>query len=209
MAREIITLEDIECLELKENILHCEKEILKFMKILRNHVALRTPSYQAELVKHWADEDVRYAFKEERMLKQIQRSDNGLSFGLFGSSLGYHVVWAFDLLGRPIESKSLYDFESKWYKNVIYFVYRQGETLPDHQINKSRFFSVFVAGMDYRENGTCEEFHKRLAHNNDNYPLTSILNPKVATRAVIEIKRILDEYFLFEEMKHEFETYDE
>ena len=75
--------------------------------------------------------------------------------------------------------------------------------MDEHEAEKGRFFSIYVAGMEYHEDGTYEKHHQRLAHNNDNYELTSILNAKVATRAIKEINHVIDEYLLLERVKSE------
>ncbi|WP_373261890.1 hypothetical protein [Hungatella hathewayi] len=203
--KELIKLNEIECDEIKKNILQCENEILKFTGILRKHMKLTSVRMKAknlnELLKI---EKTDPAFRQESMYTRITKSAGyGYRVNTQVDITAYQVIWAFDLTGKKIESHTLYDFDKEWIENVLYFVFEQREYMDEHEAEKGRFFSIYVAGMEYQEDGTYEKHHQRLAHNNDNYELTSILNAKVATRAIKAINYAIDEYLLLEGVKSE------
>ena len=95
------------------------------------------------------------------------------------------------------------DLDKKWIENVLYFVYEQREYTEDHEANCSRYFSIHVAGMEYHENGTYEAHHQRLAFNNENSELTSILNAKVAIKAIELMNHAINDYKLLVKIKKE------
>lgn len=203
--KELIKLNEIECNEIKKNILQCEKEILKFTEVLRRHIKLVNVIAKAKSINELLKiEKADPTFRQESMYTRITKSaGHGYRVNTQVDTTEYQVIWAFDLTGKKIESHTLYDFDKEWIENVLYFVFEQREYMDEHEAEKGRFFSVYVAGMEYHEDGTYEKHHQRLAHNNDNYELTSILNAKVATRAIKEINHVIDEYLLLERVKSE------
>ncbi|WP_097006701.1 hypothetical protein [Lacrimispora amygdalina] len=204
--KELISIDEIECPEIKENIFICEKELLKFAEVIRKHIRIAACQEIYSVNEMLKVQEEFPVLRKERMYTQIT-VEKGT--GYIGNTPvvdnDYQVIWAFDLIGNEIKSNTLFDFDKQWIEKTLYFTYEQSEHLPFHEADRGRFFSVFVAGLGYSEDGTIEKQHFNIAHNNDNCDLTSILNSKVATRTIQEINKVLDEYLLFKKVNKEFE----
>lgn len=109
------------------------------------------------------------------------------------------------MTGKPIQIDTSFYFDKNWIENVLYFVLTEDEYVDNNTKIGIRFFHVFVNGMEYVEDGTVEESSRRIAHNNDNYELTSCLNKNTARRAILEINRVMKEYVLNEGLTTEFQ----
>jgi hypothetical protein len=204
--KELVNINEIECPEIKENILICEKELLKFTEVIRKHIRIAACQELHSVKEMLKVQEEFPVLRKERMYTRIT-VEKGT--GYIGNTPvvdnDYLVIWAFDLIGNEIKSNTLFDFDKQWIEKTLYFTYEQSEHLPFHEADRGRFFSAYVAGLTYSEDGTIEQHHIRIAHNNDNYNLTSILNSKVATRTIQEINKVLDEYLLFKKVKKELE----
>ena len=196
--KESITFDMIGCDEIKENMKACEDGILGFVKVIRNYIEIGQfigkncpPQETWELIKKSP------FFTKDSMYIRISRNPTA---GYIGNdrcdAVAYEVIWAFNLTGETIDSKSWFDFDEEWIEKTLYFRFTQDELLPMHKASRTRFFEVYVAGLNYSENAFIEKYHQRIARNTDNYPLTSILNPKVAARTILQIRKVQEEYAL-------------
>lgn len=202
--RELINIDDIECPEIRKNAQICQQEILKFNEIMRNHIVFASTHNSLNIKEIFKIQSEDPVLRAENMFVRVTKNK---STGYRGNTKvdanDYKIIWAFDLTGKKVESYSLYDFDKRWIEKTLYYVFEQDEYLPEHEAQKSRFFSIYVAGLEYRENGLIDDHHVKLAHNNDNMELTSILTPKVATRTIDEMNKVIREYLLLEDIKKE------
>lgn len=202
--KEIIKESEIQCEEIKHNIRQCENAILNFVSVLRKHikiVGIENASNLTELLNIQRTDPV---LTKATMYKRITKSkEQGYRINTKVDTMNYQVIWAFDLSGEKINSYTLYDFDKEWIENVLYFIFEQSEYLAEHEANVSRYFSISVAGMNYSEAGIFEQHHRRLAFNNENSDLLSILNAKVATRTIESINQAIDALILFRKLEKE------
>ncbi len=190
------SINEIKSKKLRENVLKCEEEILKFAKTIKEHIKfdmdnLKTPSEVFDSFNK------NLFFTCDNMERIITRKD---SFEYIGNTRYdanlYEVIWAFNFVNERQPHVSKVDFDEHLAEHMLYFKFSQSEILPQHEAGNSRFFKMYVAGLSYSEDWTVESHHHPIAHNNNNYPLTSILNPKSATRTVQIINQTLNEYKL-------------
>lgn len=198
------SINEIGSSELRENVLRCEEEILKFAKAVKKHVkfdmdSLKTP---AEIFDFF---DKNSFFTRDNMERIITRKDSFeyVENTRYDANL-YEVIWAFDFVNERQPHVSKVEFDEHLAEHLLYFKFSQSEILPQHEASNSRFFKMYVAGLSYSEDGTVENCHHQLAHNNNNYSLTSILNPKSATRAVQVINQTLEEHKILTSLTKEF-----
>lgn len=202
--KELIKQNEIKCEEIRKNIEQCENEILKFVNVLRSHVNILALHDICSINEFLKIEKTDPILREESMYKRVTKSESlGYKVNTRVNTTEYQVIWAFDLTGKIIDSHTLYDFDKEWIENVLYFEYEQREYTDAHEADCSRYFSIYVAGMEYHECGTYEQHHQKLAFNNENRELTSILNAKVAIKAIELINHAIHEYTLFEKVKNE------
>lgn len=202
--KELIKQNEIKCEEIRKNIEQCENEILRFVNVLRSHVNILALHDICSIKECLEIEKTDPILRKESMYKRVTKSESlGYKVNTRVDTTEYQVIWAFDLTGKTIDSHTFYDFDKQWIENVLYFVYEQREYTDDHEADRGRYFSIFVAGMEYHECGTYEPHHQKLAFNNENRELTSILNAKVAVKAIELINHAIHEYTLFEKVKKE------
>lgn len=203
--KELITIDSIECDEIKANAKIYEKEILKFTEIVRKHIPIASTRDMLDIKKIFATQESDPVLRKDRMHTLVtKKRSTGYKINTKVDTNSYKVIWAFDLAGNGLESSTYFDFDEQRIEKALYFVYEQSEYLNNHEAVNSRFFSIYVAGLEYSEAGTVENYHICLARSNNNTQLTKSLNPKVAAKASVEIKRILNEYFLLKKINDEF-----
>ena len=203
--KELIKQNEIKCEEIRKNIEQCENEILKFVSVLRSHTNILSLHDICSIKECVKIEETDPILRKESLYKRVTKSKSyGYRAGITSvNTTEYEAIWAFDLTGKIIDYHTFYDFDKKWIENVLYFVYDQREYTDDHEADCNRYFSIYVAGMEYHEDGICEQHHQRIAFNNENSELTSILNAKVATRTIELINKVIKEYILLEKVKKE------
>lgn len=198
-----ISLNEIKSSELRENILKCEDEILKFNEIVGRYIKNNISEHPLMPVETYHSRA--YLLSRKYMSRIIIKEDSFEYVGnIHHEAIRYDVMWAFDFIHREAPRVAKVDLNEHLAEHILYFIFSQSEILPMHKASDSRFFKMCIAGLSYSETGIVEKHHQEIAHNNNNYPLTSILNPKSATRTVQVINQVLDEYNLVSAIQKEF-----
>jgi hypothetical protein len=181
---DYIKVDEIECMEIKENILACNEAINYFITVINRHLL---DEMKLDL---------------DKMCFEILRKD-GYAYKNDGNTrcdgYDYKVLWAIDLTGKQIKNSDY--FFRGWYQNAIYFIYEQTERIFDHKATRLRVFSLYVSGTETRNH---DKFINRIDYNNDNMQLTSIINHFNAAECLKAIKENIEFNNLVKSLEKEF-----